>query len=75
MLPLRQITWSESSEDTVTEGFVARSRVGLPLDEPKRAKHRYYALSADDVRAAFDMRFVRRRSRKSSAGRPQIGPT
>jgi zinc protease len=52
-LLLRQITLSESSEDAVAGGFVARALVGLPLDEPIRAAQRYYALSADDVRAAF----------------------
>jgi zinc protease len=52
-LLLRQITLSESSEDAVADGFVARARVGLPLDEPIRAAQRYYALTADDVKAAF----------------------
>ena len=33
-LLLRQITLSESSEDAVAGGFVARALVGLPLDEP-----------------------------------------
>jgi len=28
--------------------------VGLPLDEPIRAAKRYYDLTADDVRAAFE---------------------
>jgi zinc protease len=53
-LLLRQITLSESSEDAVAEGFVARAQIGLPLDEPARAAQRYYTLSADDVRAAFE---------------------
>jgi len=53
-LLLRQITLSESSEDAVADGFVARARIGLPLDEPIRAAQRYYALSADDIRAAFE---------------------
>jgi len=52
-LLLRQIILSESSEDAVAGGFVARALTGLPLDEPIRAGQRYYALSADDVRAAF----------------------
>jgi len=52
-LLLRQITLSESSEDAVASGFVARALAGLPLDEPIRAAQRYYAFSADDVRAAF----------------------
>ncbi|HEY9140200.1 MAG TPA: pitrilysin family protein [Bryobacteraceae bacterium] len=53
-LLLRQITMSESSEDEVASGFVARALVGLPLDEPIRAAQRYYALSAQQVRAAFE---------------------
>jgi zinc protease len=53
-LLLRQIILSESSEDAVAGGFVARAAVGLPLDEPIRAAQRYYAFSADDVRAAFE---------------------
>ena len=52
-LLLRQTTLSESSEDTVARGLVARALVGLPLDEPARAAQRYYALTADDIRAAF----------------------
>jgi zinc protease len=53
-LLLRQTTLSESSEETVARGLVARALVGLPLDEPTRAAQRYYALTADDVRAAFE---------------------
>jgi zinc protease len=53
-LLLRQITLSESSEDAVAGGFVARALVGLPLDEPIRAAERYYALTAERVRTAFE---------------------
>ena len=53
-LVLRQITMSESSEDAVAGGFVARALMGLPLDEPIRAAERYYALTAEQVRAAFE---------------------
>jgi len=53
-LLLRQITLSESSEDAVAGGFIARALGGLPLDEPIRAAQRYYALSADDIRTAFE---------------------
>jgi zinc protease len=53
-LLLRQITLSESSEDAVAGGFVARALAGLPLDEPIRAAQRYYALTAGQVRAAFE---------------------
>jgi zinc protease len=53
-LLLRQTTLSESSEETVARGLVARALIGLPLDEPARAAQRYYALTADDIRAAFE---------------------
>jgi zinc protease len=53
-LLLRQTTLSESSEETVARGLVARALAGLPLDEPMRAAQRYYALTADDIRAAFE---------------------
>ena len=53
-LLLRQITLNESSEDAVAGGFVARAQIGLPLDEPIRAAQRYYTLSADDIRVAFE---------------------
>ncbi len=53
-LLLRQITLSESSEDAVAGGFVARGLIGLPLDEPLRAAQRYYDVTADQVRAAFE---------------------
>lgn len=52
-LLLRQLTLSESSEDGVAGGFVARAIIGLPLDEPVRAARKYYAITADEVRAAF----------------------
>jgi zinc protease len=53
-LLLRQITLSESSEDAVAGGFVARALLGLPLDESVRAAQKYYDLTADDVRKAFE---------------------
>ncbi len=53
-LLLRSITLSESSEDAVAGGFVARAMVGLPLDESHRAAQRYYEITADQVRAAFE---------------------
>jgi zinc protease len=53
-LLLRQITLSESSEDAVANGFVARALMGLPLDESLRAAKKYYAISADEIRAAFN---------------------
>ncbi len=53
-LLLRQITLSESSEDAVAGGFVARAVMGLPLDESMRAAQKYYAITADQMRAAFE---------------------
>ena len=52
-LLLRQIPLSESSEEAVAHGFLGRAEIGLPLDEPIRAAKTYYALTADQVRAAF----------------------
>jgi zinc protease len=52
-LILRQIPLAESSEDAVAGGFIARSRVGLPLDEPYKAAEKYFDMPADEVRAAF----------------------
>jgi zinc protease len=52
-LLLRQIPLSESSEDAVAEGLLARAEIGLPLDEPVLAAKKYYELNADAVKAAF----------------------
>ena len=52
-LLLRQIPLSESSEDAVARGMLARAEIGLPLDEPVLAAKKYAALNADDVKAAF----------------------
>ena len=53
-LLLRQTTLSESSEQSVAQGLIARALIGLPLDEPQRAAQRYYTISADDIKAAFN---------------------
>jgi len=52
-LILRQIPLAESSEDAVAGGFIARARIGLPLDEPFHAAEKYFVMSADEVKAAF----------------------
>ena len=52
-LLLRQIPLAESSEDAVAGGLLVRADMGLPLDEPIVAAKKYYALTADDVKAAF----------------------
>ena len=53
VLLLREIPLSESSVERVAQGWLSRSILGLPLDEPNRAAHRYVKLSAGDVLAAF----------------------
>jgi zinc protease len=52
-LLLREIPLAESSVDTIAGGILSRATLGLPLDEPVRAAHRYVALTPEDVRAAF----------------------
>ncbi len=52
-LLLRQIPLGESSEDSVASGMIGRARIGLPLDEPKKAADRYFNMTADEVRGAF----------------------
>jgi zinc protease len=53
-LLLRQIPLSEASEEAVAAGMLARAEIGLPLDEPLIAAHKYVGLTADDVKAAFE---------------------
>lgn len=52
-LLLRQLTLSESSEETVAAVLLARASLGLPLNERDNAAKRYLALTADEVMAAF----------------------
>jgi len=52
-LLLRQLPLAESSEDDVAGALLARAQLNLPLDEASRAAKKYFALTADDVRAAF----------------------
>ena len=52
-LLLRQIPLRESSEDSVAGGLLARAQMDLPLDEPTRSAQRYFALTAEEVKAAF----------------------
>ncbi len=53
VLLLRAIPLSEASVDGIASGWLSRSTLGLPLDEPIQAAHRYLDLKAADVRAAF----------------------
>jgi zinc protease len=55
-LLLRQIPLSESSEDGLAGGLLARAQIGLPLDEPVRAAKLYFSMTAEQVRAAFAKR-------------------
>ncbi len=55
-LLLRQIPLSESSEDAVAGGLLARALIGLTLNEPALAAARYAALNAKDVQDAFARR-------------------
>ncbi len=52
-LLLRQLTLSESSEETVAAVLLARAELGLPLNERDNAARQYLALNADQVRDAF----------------------
>jgi zinc protease len=53
---LREIPLTESSLGGIARGFIHRSVLDLPLDEPTRAAHRYIALTAQQVRSAFARR-------------------
>jgi zinc protease len=52
-LLLRQVPLLESSESRIAGGLLARAVVGLPLDEPVIAAHKYFDMSAEQVRQAF----------------------
>jgi zinc protease len=53
---LRKIPLSESSLGSIARGFIHRSVLDLPLNEPTRAAKRYVALTAQQVRSAFSRR-------------------
>jgi zinc protease len=55
---LREIPLSESSVDSIAEGFISRVTLDLPLDEPTMAAHRYAELTAEQIRDAF-VRWIR----------------
>ena len=50
---LRRIPLDEASVSGIARGLIEREVLDLPLDEPTLAAHRYLALSAADVEAAF----------------------
>jgi len=53
LMLLRDIPLSESSVHYIAQGWLGRSVLGLPLDEPTRAAHIYVKLKARDVKAAY----------------------
>ena len=53
-LILRQILLNESSEEAVAHGLLGRAEIDLPLDEPIIASKKYYAITAPEIRAAFE---------------------
>jgi zinc protease len=52
-LLLREIPLSESDEDAIAGGLMARAQANLPLDEPIRAARIYVGMSAARIQAAF----------------------
>jgi zinc protease len=50
---LRDIPLAESSVDYIARGWLSRSMLNLPLDEPIRAARIYVKLDAKDVRDVF----------------------
>jgi zinc protease len=53
ILMLRKIPLSQSSVDSIADGYINRSMKDLPLDEPMRAAEHYRVITADQVRDAF----------------------
>lgn len=54
VLVLRKIPLSEASFDAIADGWLSRTELDLPLDEPIHAAKLYLHMSASDVRAAFN---------------------
>jgi zinc protease len=52
-LLLRQIPLAEASEQQLAQGLLERAETGLPLDEPSRGAKLYFALTAEQIQAAF----------------------
>jgi zinc protease len=53
LLLLRDIPLAEASVDEIANGWLTRTALGLPLDEPVRAGEIYLKLNAKDVQQAF----------------------
>lgn len=54
VLLMRKIPLSEGSFDEIAGGWLSRTELELPLDEPVRAAKLYMQMSASDIRAAFN---------------------
>ena len=67
---LRQLPLSEAGLDEIARALLARTDLGLPLDEPTRAAERYIALDAAAVQEAF-----RKWLRPQDLVRVSTGPT
>jgi len=52
-LLIREIPLSESSVDSIASGFIHRTELDLPLDEPTLAARHYVKLNSKEVREAF----------------------
>jgi len=50
---LREVPLEESSLASIAQGFISRTKLALPLDEPTRAAGNYVALTPEKVKAAF----------------------
>lgn len=68
-LLVRQIPLAESSLTRIAHGFLERSLLGLPLDEPTLAAKRYLEITAPEVQAAFA-----RRIRPDGFAQVTVGP-
>ncbi|HEV3182907.1 MAG TPA: pitrilysin family protein [Steroidobacteraceae bacterium] len=67
---LRQMSLSEAGLDEIAHALLARTDLGLPLDEPTHAAERYIALDAAAVQEAF-----RKWLRPQDLVRVSTGPT
>ncbi|MGW8186058.1 MAG: M16 family metallopeptidase [Desulfobacterales bacterium] len=50
---LREIPLEESSLSSIAQGFITRTKLDLPLDEPTQAARKYVSLSAEEVKTVF----------------------
>jgi len=53
LMLLRDVPLAEASVDSIASGWLSRSGLGLPLDEPVRAGKIYIQLDAKDVKSAY----------------------